>query len=220
MTPPRPSPDREALLRLIRERVSIETFDPDRPLTDDEIRALVDDAIHAPSSFNMQHWRFVAVRRPEDKEALAEAAYGQRQVADAAVTFILLGDLRAADDLDATLRPAVESGALPAGKADAWVRMAGRAYADPQLARDEAIRSCSLAAMTLMLAAEARGLCSGALTGFDPEKVRARFGIGERFLPVMLLAVGHPAQAAAAEERKTRLPVEAVLTFDRFDDPA
>ena len=90
------------LLRRIRSRVTVESFDPDRELTDDEIRELVADACEAPSSFNMQHWRFIAVRRPEDKAILAEAAYGQRQVVDAAVTFILLGDLNSVEHLGET----------------------------------------------------------------------------------------------------------------------
>jgi nitroreductase len=86
-------------------------------------------------------------------------------------------------------------------------------YADPQLARDEAIRSASLAAMTLMLSASARGFASGALIGFDPARVRREFGIADRYLPVMLLAVGPAAGGPAA--RKVRLPVDRVLAFDR-----
>ena len=68
-------------------------------MSDDEIRELVRDATRAPSSFNIQHWRFVAVRKPEDKERLCRAAYDQKQVEDAAVTFIVLGDTRGVDKL-------------------------------------------------------------------------------------------------------------------------
>lgn len=203
----------QAVLRLIRNRVSVERFDPDRGLAEDEIRALVEDATQAPSSFNLQHWRFVAVRHAADKERLTRAAYGQRQVADAAVTFIVLGDLRALDKLPAILDGAVERGALPATKAAAWLDMARTLYADPETARDEAIRSCALAAMTLMLAAEARGLGAGALAGFDPQQVRAEFGIGERYLPVLLIAVGHPLQGRGP--RMPRLAADEVLAFDR-----
>ena len=81
------------------------------------------------------------------------------------------------------------------------------------MARDEAIRSCSLAAMNLMLSAEARGLATAALAGFDPQKVRQYFDIDERYLPVMLLAVGYPASRSTA--RMPRFPVDDVLAFDR-----
>ena len=67
--------------------------------------------------------------------------------------------------------------------------------------------------MTMMLAVEARGLAAGALVGFDPEAVKQRFDIDDRFLPVMLLAVGFP--SSRDETRKPRLPVDEVLAFDR-----
>ncbi len=201
------------LLALIRNRVSAESFEPGRTLDDETVRDLVRDAIEAPSSFNIQHWRFVAVRNPEDKRALKQAASGQQQVEDAAVTFIVLGDLRGLDKLPRTLDRAVEQGVLTRPTADAWLDSAREIYADESMARDEAIRSCSLAAMTMMLAAEARGLAAGALVGFDPVAVKRRFDIGDRYLPVMLLAVGYP--CSVDESRKPRLPLDEVLAFDR-----
>jgi nitroreductase len=200
-------------LELIRRRVTVERFDTKRQLDEQQVRELVADATLAPSSFNIQHWRFVAVRRSADKRRLQQAAYGQAQVGDAAVTFIILGDVRGADRLPAILERAVEHGALPPGKAAAWIRMAGEIYSDPQLARDEALRSGSLAAMTLMLAAEARGLACGALSGFDVAEVKRLFAIDERYVPVMLLAVGFPASDRPTP-RQPRLGVDEVLSFD------
>ncbi len=203
------------ILELIHRRTSTESFDPSRGLDDDEICRLVFDATRAPSSFNIQHWRFVAVRRSEDKQRLCDAAYGQTQVRDAAVTFIVLGDVRGIEKLPSIVETAQARGALPEGKAAAWVQMADRIYADAGAARDEAIRSASLAAMTMMLAAEARGLASGALSGFDPARVKRDFGIAERYVPVMLLAVGYP--AGPPQPRMPRLDLAEVLAFDRWD---
>ena len=156
-------------LELIRQRTSVETFDS-RPIDEETIRALVEDAACAPSSFNIQHWRFVAVRSEEDRERLCRAAFDQQQVRIAPVTFIVLGDLKGLEKLPRINREAVETGALPEAKASAWERLAADIYADPRVARDEALRSASLASMTLMLAAEARGLASGALSGFDVDR--------------------------------------------------
>jgi nitroreductase len=199
-------------LELIRQRTSVETFDS-RPVDDETIRALVEDAALAPSSFNIQHWRFVAVRHEEDRERLCEAAYGQQQVRVAAVTFIVLGDLEGIEKLPRINREAVELGTLPEGKASAWERLAADIYADPQAARDEALRSASLASMMLMLAAEARGLASGALSGFDVDRVCADFEIQSRYLPVMLIAVGYPATTDSRQQ--PRLAIDEILSFDR-----
>ncbi|NIM00427.1 MAG: nitroreductase family protein [Acidobacteria bacterium] len=199
-------------LELIRQRTSVESFDT-RPVDEETIRALVEDAACAPSSFNIQHWRFVAVREEADRNRLCRAAFGQEQVRIAPVTFIVLGDLQGLDKLPRINREAVEIGALPQGKASAWERMAAEIYADPQLARDEVLRSASLASMTLMLAAEARGLASGALSGFDAGRVCADFDIEERYLPVMLIAVGYPADVE--RKQQPRLGVDEILNFDR-----
>jgi len=203
-------------LELIQRRASTEEFDPHRALSDQDVRALVADAIRAPSSFNIQHWRFIAVRTADDRERLTQAAYGQVPVAKAPVTFIVLGDTLAVEKLPEILQSAVDDGVLPEGKARAWLRMARQIYQDAELARDEAIRSASLAAMTLMLSAEARCWASCALTGFDAQAVRREFGIAKRYLPVMLLAVGHPLAPPGA--RMPRLSVDDVLTFDRGPD--
>ena len=95
--------------------------------------------------------------------------------------------------------------------------MAREIYAEKGIARDEAIRSASLAAMTMMLAAEARGLAACALTGFDPERVRREFGVGDRYIPVMLLAVGYPTGEATVP--MPRMDVDDVLAFDRWPGP-
>jgi nitroreductase len=206
-------PAEHPFIELIRNRVSVERFDPRGEMEESQIREIVADTIEAPSSFNIQHWRFVAVRQAEDKERLSRAAFGQRQVSDAAVTFIILGDLEGVEKLPEAMDAAVKQGALPREKADSWIRQAERIYADPQQAHDEAFRSCSLAAMTMMLAAEARGLASCPLSGFDPEQVKREFGVGDRFVPVMLLAVGHPLEEETA--RKPRFDIEQVLSYDR-----
>jgi len=199
-------------LKLIRQRTSVETFDS-RPVDEDTVRALVEDAARAPSSFNIQHWRFVAVRNEKDRERLCEAAYGQQQVRMAPVTFIVLGDLEGIKKLSRINREAVELGTLPAGKASAWERLAADIYADPGAARDEALRSASLASMMLMLAAEARGLASGALSGFDVDRVCADFEIQPRYVPVMLIAVGYPAETDSRQQ--PRLTIDEILNFDR-----
>jgi nitroreductase len=205
------------ILELIHRRATAEDFDSARPVPDELIRALVGDATRAPSSFNLQHWRFIALRRPADKERLRRVAYGQAQVSRAAVTFVVLGDIEAVERLPAILDVAVERGAISAGKAAAWVRMAREIYADRGAARDEAIRSASLAAMTMMLAAEARGLVAGALSGFDPGRLCREFRIAERYVPVLLLAVGYAASPASpTAARMPRLGVAEVLAFDRW----
>jgi nitroreductase len=199
-------------LELIKERISTNFYDQTRTVTDDQIKELVSYATHAPSSYNLQHWRFIAVTKPQDKARLKAVAYNQQKVEDAAVTFIVLGDLRSYEKLADILSRSVKAGILDQATADSWVKSANKVYSnDERFARDEAIRGASLAAMLLMVAAQAKGLASGPMIGFDPEGVKREFNISDRYVPVMLVTVGYP--ATGNKPRKPRLEVDEVLSF-------
>lgn len=206
-----------SILEILKDRVSANHFDNTKTLTDSEIKELVGYACEAPSSFNIQHWRFVAVTEKAAKERLKAAAYGQPKVVDAAVTFVVLGDLKGVDKLPDAIAPMLKAGAIDQKAHDGWLGMANGMYKDnPQLARDEAIRSGSLAAMNLMIAAQAMGYASGPMIGFDPDEVKKALGISDRYLPVMLIAVGPG--ASGNWPRKPRFSVEQVLSFNSFKE--
>jgi len=201
-------------IELIKQRISTNKFDTSRTLSEAEVKELVSYATEAPSAYNIQNWRFVAVTTPEEKARLRSVAYNQQKVVDAAVTFIVLGDLRGYEKLPQILKPLVDGGLMDQATADGWTRGAASSYgSDEQFARDEAIRSASFAAMTLMIAAQAKGLATGPMIGFDPAGVKREFNITDRYVPVMLLTVGYP--APGNWPRKPRLGVEEVLAFNK-----
>lgn len=200
-------------LEAINTRSTTQFFDKEKQLTEAEIRELAACALGAPSSFNLQHTRFIAVNDPEAKQRLKAAAWNQAKVGDAAVTFIVLGDLQALEKHPVLIERAVKQGAVPEQVGANMLKGAGNLYgANEQIARDEAIRSASFAAMNLMLAAHAKGLGSGPMIGFDPEAVKAEFGIPDRYMVVMLIAVGHAAPGNPV--RKPRWSVDEALAFN------
>lgn len=200
-------------LEVIKHRISANKFDTLRTLSEAEIKELVAYATEAPSAYNIQNWRFVAVTTPEAKERLKALAYNQQKVVDAAVTFIVLGDLRGHEKLPEILKPLVDGGAMKQEAVEGWVKSATAAYSgSEQFARDEAIRSAAFAAMTLMIAAEAKGLATGPMIGFDPAGVKREFNIPDRYVPMMLLTVGYA--APGNWPRKPRLGVDEVLAFN------
>ena len=200
-------------LQVIKDRISTNYYDKTRVLSEAEIKDLVSYATEAPSSFNIQHWRFVAVTKPEDKTRLKALAYNQQKVEDASVTFIVLGDLKGYEKMPEVLDRTVEAGILDRKTADSWFNSASKSYSkNERFARDEAIRGASLAAMILMIAAQAKGLASGPMIGFDPEGVKREFNISDRYVPVMLLTIGYP--APGNWPRKPRIGVDDVLAFD------
>jgi nitroreductase len=197
-------------LDAITQRVSSNHFDPSFRIDDATIRELISYASEAPSAYNLQNWRFIAVRSPERKQDLMALAYGQEKVAAAAVTFIVCGALEPHRGLRAAMQGFHEDGHIDQGFLDEWIEEASSAYEDaPGMQRDEAVRSASLAAMNLMIAAQAMGLASGPMIGFDAEAVRLGFSLAPTEIPVMLVAVGRA--APGNWPRKRRRPVDQVL---------
>lgn len=196
-------------ISLIERRISANLFDASHTLTDAEIEQLVRFATRAPTAYNLQNWRFIAVRSPEAKARLHGLAYGQAKVSEAAVTFIICGVLPDHATLAERLRPSVEAGFMPADMASGWQEGARAQYADPRKARDEAVRSATLGAATLIHATEALGLASGPMTGFDAEGVTREFNLAPDEMPVLLVAIGRA--APGNWPRKPRRPLGEVL---------
>ncbi|MWV18331.1 nitroreductase family protein [Pseudomonas sp. L-22-4S-12] len=195
----------------IESRVSTNHFQPGRSLADDIIASLVAQATRAPSAFNMQNWRFIAVRSVEAKARLRSLAYDQQKVMDASVAFIVCGTLAAHAQLAAALQPSVSAGIMEQDMVDGWVALASAAHeGDPVLQRDEAIRSASLAAMTLMLAAQGMELGSCAMVGFDAAGVSREFHLDSAEIPVVIVTVGYP--AGGNWPQKPRKPLPEILT--------
>ena len=180
-------------LEQIETRVSANLFDPAHHLTEAQIGRLIDLATRAPTAYNLQNWRFVAVRSDAEKARLKDLANGQQKVADAAVTFVVFGVLPDAATLGPRLQPSVDAGIMPGGMATTWVTAAGAQYADPRARRDEAVRSASFGAAMLMQAAGAMGLASGPIGGFDAAGVAAAYAASGDEVPVVLVSVGRAA---------------------------
>ncbi len=198
--------------QLIQERRSVKSYDPDKSVSDAELKELFEEVILSPSSFNLQHWMFIAVKDAELKKKLREAAWGQPQVEACSVAFLVCGRLDAYKDaprIYAEVPAEVQKQVLP---------MIENFYdGKERLQRDEAIRSASLAAMTLMYAAKNRGFVTGPMIGFDPEAVSQLLKLNANTIPVMMLVLGH--QKDAPRPRAYRHPVGEVVRFDSQDGP-
>jgi nitroreductase len=196
-------------LALIEQRVSANRFDPEHVLQGAEIEELVRLATRAPTAYHLQNWRFIAARTPQTKARLRRVAQDQPKVTEAAVTFIVCGLLPDHDTLAERLGPFVATGLMSAHTVAGWREGARLQYQDPTTARDEAVRSATFGAATLIHAAEALGLVSGPMVGFDPEGVRREFGLRPNEVPVVLVAVGRAAPGNWPQ--KPRRPLAEVL---------
>jgi nitroreductase len=155
-------------LDAIYGRRAIKGFDPTHRIPREEETKLLDAAIQAPTSFNIQHWRFVILRDPKLRQRIRKE-YGndQAQMTDASLLILMTADKKAwAKEPDRYWRKA------PPEVAKMLVDWMGPFHEGREwLERDEAQRSIGMAMQTLMLAAKAMGYDSCPMIGFDIDKV-------------------------------------------------
>lgn len=200
---------------VISERHAVKRYDAHYNLNDDMIHELIRIATLAPSAWNLQHWKFIVVTHPARKEVLSGIAYGQRQIVEASMVVVVLGDLQADRHAEQVFDGDVQAGRMTPEIRRNLISQIEQAYADQHAwARDQAICNASLAAMQLMLAARAMGLDSCPIGGFDQDKLIEAFAIPERYVPIMLVSVGKAAEAARPS---ARLPIEETIVWNRFE---
>lgn len=197
-------------LEAIETRRAVKQYDPSHQMTEAEINELMSKAMLAPTAFNIQHWRFVLVRDPELRQEIRKAAWNQAQVTDASLLVILCGDLKAWDK-----NPVRYWKNAPKEVQDYLLPALDRYYRDrPQVQRDEIMRSCGMAAQTLMLAAKAMGYDSCPMDGFDFGAVAKLINLPEDHAIAMFVAIGKG--LAPARPRGGQLPMSEVVIRDRF----
>ena len=80
----------------IYQRRAIKEYDPQHKLSAKEEAKLFEAAIQSPTSFNIQHWRFVVVRDPGlRKKIRTEFGNDQAQMTDASLLIIMTADTKA-----------------------------------------------------------------------------------------------------------------------------
>ncbi|PUA38390.1 nitroreductase family protein [Paenibacillus elgii] len=198
------------LFTVIRERQSIRSYDPNWQISEQEIKEMIGEAVFAPSSSNLQPWRFLVIQDPALKEKLLPIANNQKMVVEASATIVLLGDTEAYKQADKIYKSAIEAG-LP----EEYVPRVKEIYSklSPEAIRGIALVDGGLVAMQLMLVAKARGYDTVPMGGFSAEKLIEEFNIPANYVPVMLIPVG---KAAAPGFPKTRLTVDEVTFWNQI----
>jgi nitroreductase len=197
-------------LEAIQSRRAIKHYDADHRMSDAEIRQLLETAMLAPTAFNIQHWRFVTVLDPEVRKQIRAAAWDQAQVTDASLLIVMCADKDAwKKDVARYWKNA------PQPVQDFLVPAIGPYYEGrEQVQRDECMRSCGLAGMTIMLAAKAMGYDSCPMDGFDFDAVGKIIKLPEDHVISFMIAVGKGTQPAWP--KPGQLPYEEVVIQNTF----
>ena len=194
----------------ITERRSVKAFDPQHRMSEQEINQLMSLAMLSPTAFNIQNWRFVLVTDPVLRQQIRAASWNQAQVEEASLLIVLTADLNAW-----AKQPERYWKNAPKAASDVLVPMIGQYYQNnDQVQRDEAMRSCGMAATTLMLAAKEMGYDTCPMDGFDFAAVSKLLNLPADHIPSMFVVVGKALKAAAP--RGGQLAMDEVVVYNQF----
>lgn len=209
------SSDSQLFFNIVRGRHSIRSYNPEIKVTQEELTEILQEATLAPSGGNLQSWRFLVIDTPELKQKLLPIAYNQKQVIEASAVIVVLGDLECFKMADKIYGKAVDAGFLSADMAKSLIKRYTDLYSAMPLEeiRQTVCIDCGLASMQLMLTARSKGYDTVPMAGYDKDKFSEAFNISDRYLPVLLIALG---KATAPGHPAVRLPIQDVVFFNEM----
>jgi nitroreductase len=194
----------------IVKRRSVKAFDPHHRMTEQEISMLMSLAMLSPTAFNIQNWRFVVVTDPVLRQQIRSVSWNQAQVEEASLLIVLCADLKSW-----AKQPERYWQNAPKPVQDYLVPAIGQYYdGKEQVQRDEAMRSCGMAAMTIMLAAKEMGYDTCPMDGFDFDAVGKLLNLPADHAPAMFVVVGKALKEAMP--RGGQLTIDEVVIKNKF----
>ena len=198
---------------VIKGRKSVKYFDPNVKIKREEIIEMLNEANIAPSSCNLQPWRYIVVDTPEGKEKLGSANYNKIQNDTSAAMIIVLGDLNHYGKFDEIYGEAVEKGYMTEEVKDGFEKGMGSQLENLQTDknREGVYFDCGLWTMQFANIAYAKGYDTNIIGGFVREKVAELFELEENLIPVMLIALGKKEKDARPT---VRMKAENLVRFE------
>ncbi|WP_054943078.1 nitroreductase family protein [Paenibacillus ihuae] len=199
---------------IISGRRSVRQYDPSVKISKEEMTEILTEATLAPSSVNMQPWRFLIIESAEAKAKLATIAkFNQLQVETSAAMIAVFGDLNNFEYGEEIYGTAVERGLMPQEVKEGQLSRLAVHFANlpADINRETVMIDGGLVSMQLMLAARAHGYDTNAIGGFEKDQIAEMFGMDkERYIPVMLISIG---KAAAEGYPSVRLPIDKIAEW-------
>ncbi|WP_208559738.1 nitroreductase family protein [Marinilactibacillus kalidii] len=195
-------------------RKSIRVYDENVKIPKEEMLEMIQKSTIAPSSVNMQPWRFVVVESDEEKAKLKPLIrFNTRQNDTSSAMLLIFGDMECYEYGEEIYDQAVAEGKMTQQTRDDQLAAIIPYYKNftRQEMNDVIKIDSSLAAMQFMLVARSYGYDTNPIGGFEADQLAEAFGLDkDRYVPVMILSVG---KAVEEGYNSIRLDAKEFTTF-------
>lgn len=196
---------------LVQKRRACHNFVPGFKIPKADLEEMIELTRLSPSGYNAQPWEFIIIQ--ENLEKLQEIAFDQAHVQHASAIIIVLGDLEIGRNVDQLLKDWQEAGYWSEEDLPAQRNSIAK-NRSPRKKEIMALRNSSLAAMTLIYAAENLGYSTCPMMGLKHTELIEHLGIPEDRMVTLMIALGK-----AATEEPPRLPrksLDQLIHWERF----
>lgn len=199
---------------IVYGRRSIKEYDPTVKISREEMSEIIAQAQKAPSSINMQPWRFLVIDSEEGKEKLAPLSrFNKDKVMSSSAVIAVFADRNNFDYAEEIYSKAVELGYMPQEVKEFQLNAFKSIYekmSDEEM-KDTIMLDAGLVSMQLMLVARAYGYDTNPIGGYEKDQITEAYGLEkERYIPVMLITIG---KAINEGFQSYRLPVDSTTIW-------
>ncbi|WP_373471616.1 nitroreductase family protein [Carnobacterium alterfunditum] len=199
---------------IIFERKSIRLYNEDVKISHEEMLEMIQKATTAPSSVNMQPWRFVIVESPEEKQKLKPLIrFNTPQNETSSAMILIFGDMECYEYGEEIYNQAVEENKMSAEVRDKQLEAIIPYYKNlsRQKMNDILKIDSGLFAMQFMLVARSHGYDTCPIGGFEADQLAEAFGLDKnRYVPAMILSIG---ESMDDGYQSVRLKADKLTTF-------
>lgn len=201
---------KDSLVEVMQTRQSVRSYDSLYKIPKEKLLEMLQEATTAPSSHNLQSWRFIIIDQDEAKKSLRKIAWNQEQVETSSATIAIIGDTKAYEKAEAIAKKSISENLMTAESAKNYVQGVMSLYPQaPQEALEDIARfDGGLVAMQFMLIAKANGFDTVCMGGFDKVAFAKQYDLDERYVPLALISVG---KAAKPSYETTRLSIQDLI---------
>ncbi|ACA40618.1 nitroreductase family protein [Lysinibacillus sp. fkY74-1] len=184
---------------ILEKRRSVRHYDPSYKISSEIITSLVETASKSPNGNNIQATRYLIIDEPDLRNLILPIAFNQQQVIEASTLIVMLGDYQAFDkeNIIRIHEEGFQAGYFDESLRDYLAHAAINYYKNKSTEdlKIELTRDVSLASMSLILLANEAGFDTITMSGYDSKKLKDALNISERYLDVMLIAIGKGTKA-------------------------
>lgn len=199
---------------LLKKRRACHHFLPDKKISDQDLKDIIENTSLTPSGYNAQPWEFVIIRKKENISKIQEIAFKQKHIKDASAIIVVLGDMFIGRNVEKILDDWLKHNYCTENELQAYRNSIAK-NRSPEKRKQMALRNAMLAAMTLIYAAENKGYATCPIMGFSQHQLEDYLKIPEDRTIALMIAIGHedPGKENKQLPRKT---VEEMVHWERF----